>query len=76
MSAIQNGKFINGNFENFKALLDRGTVLNAIKTSTHYHRSHLVRGRLESSCEVTIKLTKGECTKTLLERYDKLLHNL
>ena len=59
LSAIQKGEFTNRNFENFKALLDRGAVLNEITTSTHYHRSHLVRGGLESSSEVTIKLAKG-----------------
>ena len=48
-------------------LLDNGAAFQAKVTSTHYHQSPLVRGGLKVSCEVTTKLTKGECTKALLE---------
>ena len=51
-----------------KLLIDTGAVFQAKLTSTHYCRSpFLVRGGPEISFEVTIKLTKDECTKALLE---------
>ena len=59
-----------------KFLLDRGVVFQVKLTSSHSRRSPLVRGGLEISCEVTIKLSKGECIKALLEKYDTLLNDL
>ena len=55
-------KTVSRNFEN---LLDRGAVFNEI----------LVRGGLEISRQLTIKLSKGEYAKALLERHDTLLND-
>lgn len=59
-----------------KFLLDKGAVFQAKLTSNHYHWSPLVRGGVEISFDVIIKLTKGECTKVLLERCDTLLNDV
>ena len=59
-----------------KFLLDRGVVFQVKLTSSHYRRSPLVKGGLEISFELTLKLSKGECIKALLEKYDTLLNDL
>ena len=48
-----------------KCLLDRGTFFQELLTLIHYRRSPLIRVGLKISCEIIIKLTKGECTKAL-----------
>ena len=58
-----------GNFEN---LLDRGAVFNEILPLTLHYRSPLVRGGLEISRQLTIKLSKGECAKALLHPTKRL----
>ena len=68
--------FTDLNLENSKFLLNRGAVFQANITSTHYRQNPLVRGRLEISCDVTINATKGECTKSLLERHETQLNYL
>ena len=60
-----------------KLLWDKDAVFQAKPTPNHYCWSPLER-KLETSCEVTIKLPKGECAvrKALLERYDNLQNDL
>ena len=60
---------------NFENLLDRGAVFNEILPLALYYRSPLVRGGLEISRQLTIKLSKGEYAKALLERHDTLLND-
>ena len=48
-----------------KFSLGRGAVFTAKLPSTRYRQRVLVRGGLEVSFKVTIKLTKSECTKAL-----------
>ena len=59
-----------------KFLMDRGAIFQARLTSTHYCRSPLVRGRIEISYEITIRMPPNSCTKELLEKYDTLLNDL
>ena len=61
-----------------KLLWDKDAVFQAKPTPNHYCWSPLERSGLETSCEVTIKLPKGEYTvrKALLERYDNLQNDL
>ena len=54
--------------------ITRILVKNSLKLTLKSH-SPLVIGGLEFSCELT-KLTKGECTKVLLERYETQLNDL
>ena len=57
---------------NYDNLLDRGVVFNEILPLALYYRRPLVKDGLEISRQLTIKLSKGECAKALLERHDTL----
>ena len=61
-----------------KLLWDKDAVFQAKTTPNHYCWSPLERSGLETSCEVTIKLPKGECivSKAQLERNDNLQNDL
>ena len=61
-----------------KLLLDKDAVFQVKPSPNHYCWSPLERSGLETSCEVTRKLPKGEYTvrKALLERYDNLQNDL
>ena len=61
-----------------KLLWDKDAVFQAKLTPNHYCWSPFERSGPETSCEVTIKLPKGECTvrKALLERYENLQNDL
>ena len=48
---------------NSKFSLKRGAVFPAVSSTRRYHQRPLVRGGLEISFQVTIKLTKSECIK-------------
>lgn len=53
-------------------MLDIGAVFQGRLTLTDYQWSLLVRGLLEISCEIAIKVAKGKYTKALLETNDIL----
>ena len=61
-----------------KLLWDKDAIFQAKPTPNHYCWSPLERSGLETSCEVTIKLSIGEYTvrKALLERYYNLQNDL
>lgn len=60
---------------NSRFTLDRGAVFPAKLSSTRYCQRHLVRGGVEISCAVTIKLTKSKCAKVLHWSYLLLFSN-
>ena len=61
-----------------KLLWDNDAIFQAKLKPNRYCWSPFERSGPESSCEVTIKLSKGECTvrKALFERYDNLHNDL
>ena len=56
--------------------MDRRAVFQAKLKGNHYRTNAIVRSRLESPCEVTIKIVKSAFRVSLLERYDILLNGL
>ena len=58
-----------------KYLLDRGAIVIAILSSTHYRRSVLVQGGLEIPYIVKAKLIGTEKNKRILARYLELVNN-
>ena len=54
--------------------ISRVLVENRLRLTSKSH-SPIVIGGLKISCELT-KLTKGECTKVQLERYESQLNDL
>ena len=56
-----------------KLLLQRGAVVNAQLTSTHYRRSLILQGALEIACKVTVKLPATVKNHMLLSPYMSLV---
>ena len=52
-----------------KVLLDRGAIISATLSSTHYRRSPLVQGSLEIPCAVNAKLIGTKKNKEILAKY-------
>ena len=59
-----------------KFLLDRGAIVNAIISGTHYRRSVLVQGGLEIPCTVKAKINGTEKNKCILSKYLQLAHEM
>ena len=56
-----------------KFLLDRGAIVSAKLTSTHYRRSPLVQGGIEIPCVVTVSMSGTVINQLLMERYKQLV---
>ena len=59
-----------------KFLLDRGTILQATRPTTHYRRSPLVQGRLEITCKVSVKIPGTIKNHLLMDWYFELVRSL
>ena len=59
-----------------KFLLDRGVIVNAIVSGTHYRRPVLVQGGLEIPCTVKAKIIRTEKNKRILSKYFQLAHEM
>ena len=59
-----------------KSLLDRGAIVPAKSTSTHYRRSHLVQGGIEIPCVVTVSMPGTVINQLLMERYKQLVETI
>ena len=56
-----------------KFLLDRGAVVQATLSTTHYRRSPLVQGGLEIACKVSVKMPGTIKNHLLMDRYFELV---
>ena len=59
-----------------KFLLDRGAVVQATLSTTHYRRSPLVQGGLEIACKVSVKMPATIKNHLLMGRYFELVRSL
>ena len=59
-----------------KYLLDRGTVVQATLSTTHYRRSTLVQGGLEIACKISVKMPGTIKNHLLMDRYFELVRSL
>ena len=59
-----------------KFLLDRGAVVQATLSTTHYRRSPLVQGGLEIACKVSVKMPGTIKNHLLMDRYFELVRSL
>ena len=59
-----------------KFLLDRGAVVQATLSTTHYRRSPLVQGGLEIACKVSVKMPGTIKNHLLIDRYFELVRSL
>ena len=58
-----------------KFLLDRGAVVQATRSTTHYRRPPLVQGGLEIACKVSIKVPGTIKNHLLMDRYFELVRS-
>ena len=56
-----------------KFLLDRGAVVQATLSTTHYRRSPLVQGGFEIACKVSVKMPGTIKNHLLMDRYFELV---
>ena len=59
-----------------KFLLDRGAVVQATLSTTHYKRLPLVQGGLEIACKVSVKMRETIKNHLLMDRYFELVISL
>ena len=59
-----------------KFLLDRGAVVQATRSTTHYRRSPLVQGGLEIACKVSVMMPGAIKNHLLMYRYFALVRSL
>ena len=59
-----------------KFLLDRGAVVQATLSTTHYRRSPLVQVGLEIACKVSVKMPGTIKNHLLMDRYFELVRSL
>ena len=59
-----------------KYFLDRGAVVQATLSTTHYRRSPLVQGGLEIACKVSVKMPGTIKNHLLMDRYFELVRSL
>ena len=59
-----------------KYLIDRGEKITAKLSSIHYRRSSLFQGGLEISCEVTVTIPGSMKGHLLMQRNEKMVHEL
>ena len=59
-----------------KFLFDRGAVVQATLSTTHYKRSPLVQGGLEIACKVSVKMRETIKNHLLMDRYFELVISL
>ena len=55
---------------------DRGAKITAKLSSIHYRRSQLFQGGLEITCEVTVTIPASIKGHLLMQRYEKMVHEL
>ena len=57
-------------------IIDRGATVSVMLTGTHYRRSRLVKGELDTTCKISVSI-RGTCLNLLLlERYKQLSEEL
>ena len=59
-----------------KYLLDRGAIVTATITSTHYRKSPLFQGGLGIQCVITFTMIATVCGHLLLQRYEQFVKTL
>ena len=59
-----------------KYLIDRGAKVTAKLSSIHYRRSLLYQEGLEIPCEVTVTIPASIKGHLLMQRYEKMVHEL
>ena len=59
-----------------KFLLDRGAVVQAALSTTHYRRSSLVQGKLEIACKVSVKKPGTIKDHLLMDQYFESVRSL
>ena len=59
-----------------KFLLDRGAVVQATLSTTHYRRSPLVQRGLEIGCKVSVKMPGTTKNHLLMDRYFELVRSI